>query len=128
MKRISQFLICLSILMTQARTQQPPLLVEAFGKGNAAVIAQYFHSSIELSVPQKDGAYSKAQAHQILQEFFLHHKARSFELQHQGQSTEHSRYMIGALQTDNGTFRVYALLKVLGGEELIHILRFDRNS
>jgi hypothetical protein len=101
---------------------------KALGAGNAPALAQYFHGSVDLTLQAKEGTYSKAQAEQIVQDFFNHHKPSQFQVSYVGQGADGSRYVIGQLTTPRQPFRVYLLFKVLGGRELIQTLRFDVNE
>lgn len=101
---------------------------KALGAGNAPALAQYFHGSVDLTLVAKEGTYSKAQAEQIVQDFFNHHRPSQFQVSYVGQGADGSRYVIGKLTTSRQPFRVYLLFKVLGGRELIQTLRFDVNE
>ena len=74
-----------------------------------------------------DGVYSKAQAKQIVNNFFNSHtpEPQGFSILHQG-GKEGAKYVIGNLITNNGSFRVYFLLKKNNGKEYIHQLRIEK--
>lgn len=101
---------------------------KALGSGNAPALAQYFHGSIDLTLQAREGTYSKAQAEQIVRDFFNHYNPSRFQISYTGQGADGSRYAIGQLDTQRQPFRVYLLFKVLGGSELIQTLRFDANE
>jgi hypothetical protein len=101
---------------------------DALKKGNAKSLSAYFHSSIDLTILQKQGTYSKAQAEQIIQAFFDEHKPANYKSNHSGSSGDGSKYMIGTLETGKGNFRVYIYYKTIGGKELIQTLRFESND
>lgn len=98
---------------------------DALKTGNAAKLATYFHASIDLTVVQKQGTYSKSQAEQIVQNFFTENKPSGFTSNHSGTSGEGSKYIIGALATSTGEYRVYIYFKNINGVELIQTLRFE---
>lgn len=100
----------------------------ALKTGNAKALATYFHSSIDLTILQKQNTYSKAQAEQVIQSFFDDHKPNAFKSNHSGASGDGSKYTIGTLETAKGTFRVYIYYKIIGGKELIQTLRFESNN
>lgn len=100
----------------------------ALKNGNAKQLASWFHNSIDLTILQKQGTYSKAQAEQIIQGFFDEHKPTGYKSNHTGSSGDGSKYMIGTLETSGGTFRVYIYYKNIGGKELIQTLRFESNE
>ena len=92
--------------------------------GNAAELAKFFYTNIELVILDKEDVYSKAQAEQILRKFFSEHHPTSFEIIFEG-GKETSRYAIGSLTTPTGNFRVYFLIKDQDGSPLIHQLRIE---
>lgn len=101
---------------------------QALATGNAAGLSRHFHASIDLTIQDREGTYSRAQAQQIVQDFFNHQRPSAFNVSHVGQSADGSNYVIGHLTTSRQTFRVYMLFKTLGGKEGIQTLRFDLNE
>ena len=67
---------------------------------------------------------NKAQAEQILKDFFNKNTPRSFSIIHRGESKDGAKYAIGNLTTSNGNYRVYYYFKVSGGSVNIQELRF----
>lgn len=105
--------------------QIPDEVVTSFRTGNANTLSGYFNQNIEMVVLEHDDVYSKAQAQQIVSNFFSQNKAQEFNIIHQG-GKEGARYAIGNLKTNNGTFRVYFLLKDEGNKAYIHQLRIEK--
>jgi hypothetical protein len=103
-------------------------VADAIRKGNAAELAVYFNSSIDLTVPGKEGSFSKAQAEQIVKDFFAKNTPKSFEIKHQGTSSDGSNYAIGTLQTNKGNFRCYFLVKTIANKSYIQQLQFDTDK
>ena len=93
--------------------------------GDAKIVASHFYENIELVILDHELVCSKAQGEQILKDFFIHHKPFDFRITHQG--GEDSAYAIGKLQTRDGNFRVYFLLKSKGGKAQIVQLRIDKD-
>ncbi len=102
-------------------------VTEAIRKGNSSELAAFFNSSIDLTVQGKEGTFSKAQAEQIVKEFFLKNTPKSFNIKHQGNSSDGSNYVIGTLVTNNGNFRVYFLIKSISGKLFIQQLQFEND-
>lgn len=99
----------------------------AMNTGDADALGQYFDSSIELSVLDNEDIYNKAEAIQIVKNFFNQHKPKSFSQLHHGSSpASDSQYCIGNLVTSNGTYRVYIYMKMGGGKTVIQEIRFDK--
>lgn len=88
----------------------------AFRAGNAGEAARYFGSRVELILRGESNVYSKAQAEQILSQFFKRHPPQSFKILHRGSSAMGAKYAIGELNTgDQKTFRAYFYLKPVDG-------------
>ncbi len=102
----------------------PNKIFQAMKVGNIEELSKYFNSSIELVVLDKEDVYSKQQAVQILKAFFAKHKVSDFTLLHQG-GKEEAKYAIGNLETENGNFRIYFLVKQKNNVSLIHQLRIE---
>ncbi len=102
----------------------PKDIAFAFKVGDAEELAKYFNNTIELVIIDKEDVYSNVQAQQILDNFFTDHFPKAFEFIHQG-GKEESKFAIGKLETFNGTFRVYILIKQKGDKPFIHQLRIE---
>lgn len=107
--------------------QIPDEIILSLETGNSKVLSDYFNQNVELVVLENDNVYSKAQAKQIVNNFFSSHtpEPQGFSILHQG-GKEGAKYVIGNLITNNGSFRVYFLLKKNGGKEYIHQLRIEK--
>lgn len=109
----------------ESQTEIPNDIISSLEKGNAKLLAEYFNENVELVVLDNDNVYSKAQAKQIVRNFFDSFTPESFTIIHQG-GKEGSKYVIGNLKTDNGNFRIYFLLKKESGKDYIHQLRIEK--
>lgn len=99
----------------------------AMNSGDAEALGQYFDNSIELSVMENEDIYSKAQAVQIVKDFFNQHTPKSFSQLHHGSSpASDSQYCIGNLVTSDNTYRVYIYMKMNGASTVIQEIRFDQ--
>ncbi|MFC2096386.1 DUF4783 domain-containing protein [Bacteroidota bacterium] len=99
----------------------------AFRVGSAEELARYFNNTIELVLLDKEDVYSKIQAQQIVDNFFIEYFPKNFEFIHQGGKGE-SKFAIGKLETFNGTFRVTILIKLKDEKPLIHQLRIETEN
>lgn len=108
-----------------SKSQIPDQIILSLKTGNAKVLSDYFNQNVELVVLDNDNVYSKAQAQQIVNNFFSSYKPESFSVIHQG-GKEGAKYVIGNLITKNGKFRVYFLLKQNQGKDYIHQLRIEK--
>lgn len=113
-----------SVVQT-AKAQVPDDIILSLKSGNAKVLSEYFNQNVELVVLDNDNVYSKAQAEQIVTNFFNSYKPEGFGVIHNG-GKEGAKYVIGNLVTSNGSFRVYFLLKQNQGKDYIHQLRIEK--
>jgi hypothetical protein len=131
MKQILLFLILfVSTGITSSGQEQvkiPGGIPIAFKAGNAAELAKYMNSTIELLLLDKEDFYKKNVAETILRDFFNEHKSIDFTIRHQGAKND-AQYAIGNLKTEKGDFRVYFLLKKVEQDLLIHVIRIENDN
>jgi hypothetical protein len=75
----------------------------SISKMDAAKLATYFSSTVNLEIIEIDGNYSRKQAEIIVQDFFRKHTVKTFTINHQGSSNDGSKYMIGVYTTTQNT-------------------------
>jgi len=126
-KIVTTLLFATAILITPvvSKSQIPDQIILSLKTGNAKVLSDYFNQNVELVVLDNDNVYSKAQAQQIVNNFFNTYKPEDFISIHDG-GKEGAKYVIGRLITKNGKFRVYFLLKQSQGKDYIHQLRIEK--
>ncbi len=124
------FLIICSLVLVSGLTFADVIddINSALKTGNYRELVKLFNTTIELNIPGKEGVYSKAQAEQILKEFFYKNQPKSFTLIHQGESKEGARYSMGNLTTSGGNYRTYCHLKKNGDTYFIKELRIETNK
>lgn len=96
-----------------------------FKSGNTKEIARNFSSTVELSIANDGDVYSKAQAEQILRDFFVKHSATNSTIVHQINTNPNLRFGILNLETRQGKFRVSLTSKKVNNAFLITELRID---
>lgn len=98
--------------------------------GNAKEISKFFSDDVDMKIIDKEDVYSKAQAELILKDFFAKHPVKAFTLAHKSapNAKNGSQYVIGTLETTNGKFRTYFLLKSAGGQQLIQQFRIEADN
>lgn len=100
-------------------------IAAAIKKGSSSEVAKFFNSTIDLTVPDNEGTYSKTQAELILKDFFTKYPPSSFSINHNGSSNDGSLYAIGTYSTGSDSYRTYFLLKKSGTTYLIQKLEFE---
>jgi hypothetical protein len=103
-------------------------LVKALKTGNSEEISRHFGTSVDLSIPNNEGVYSKIQAKLILKTFFLKNKPSNFSIVHNGDSKNNSFYSIGNLTTAKGNFRTYILYKEVDKKITILELKIEADE
>lgn len=120
-------LFSFSGVQNPALPEVPEKIIIALKSGNATELAKYFNSNIEIAILDNEDVYSSSQAEQILKKFFAKNKPSDFKVVHEG-GKEGAKYVIGSLDTNTGTYRVYLLLKEKEGKVSIHTLRIENDE
>ncbi|MBI1226302.1 MAG: DUF4783 domain-containing protein [Bacteroidetes bacterium] len=128
---MKNFLFVLLLVPSIAFVDSEELNLDAISKaissGNADALGQYFDTTVEIAVMDKEETYAKAQAIQVVKDFFSKNKPSSFKQVHQGASKgQDSQYCIGNMVATSGTYRVYIYMKVSSAKQVIQELRFDK--
>ena len=103
-------------------------IAAAIRSGNPKNISAYFIENIDLKVINQEDVYSKQQAEMILKDFFSKHPVKSYTVAHKSEAKNGSQYVIGTLDTSNGKFRTYFLIKTTGGQTLIQQFRIETEN
>jgi len=96
-----------------------------FKAGNSKEIAKNFSSSIELSIINEEDTYSKAQAEQILRDFFTKHTPTNSTVVHLIDTNPNYRFCILSLVSKSGKFRVSITLKKSNNALFVTELRIE---
>lgn len=99
-------------------------VISALRAGNATELSKYVDDNIEISLPDKTGSYSRAQALMVLQDFFANNGVRGFEVKHKGDNGG-NQFCIGTLQTKAGNYRTTIFMKTKNGRQLVKEIRFQ---
>ncbi len=96
-----------------------------FANSDQQTIAKYIGNKVEINLFDLSGVYSKAQAEMVLKDFFDKYEVQSFQLFNKSNSNGGpSKFAIGNLNTRNGNFRIFFILKELEGAYYIQEMRF----
>jgi hypothetical protein len=99
-----------------------------FRTGNSKDIAKYFNASVELNIAAETDTYSKAQAEQILRDFFNKNMPVNSSVIHL--INTNPNYQIGILSvlTKTVKYRVTVTFKKTSGDFLITELRIENDK
>lgn len=124
---ISLFLI-LAFLSFAFRIDVIDDIASSIRSGNPKNISKFFIENIDLKIIEKEDVYSKQQAEMILKDFFSKHPVKTFAVAHKSEPKNGSQYVIGTLETTNGKFRTYFLIKTAGSQTLIQQFRIETEN
>jgi len=99
----------------------------AFRSGDVAGIVRYMDNVMEITINNSQSTCSRAQAEMVLRDFFTRNEPKSFEPEHNDNNGQNNTiFSIGYLNTGNGRFRVYILLKQQQGNYLLQEIRVEK--
>ena len=96
-----------------------------FKTANSREISKNFAPSVELKINEEEDVYSKAQAEQILREFFTKNPPVNAAVVHVINTNPNDRFGILSLPTKGGKYRVAVTLKKSSNVFFITELRVD---
>ncbi|MCW3086027.1 MAG: hypothetical protein JWP12_3393 [Bacteroidetes bacterium] len=121
------FIICIASLAFN-KADVIDDITGAIRSGNPKNISKFFIDNIDLKVIEQEDVYSKEQAEMILKDFFSKHPVKSYTVAHKSDPKNGSQYVIGTLETANGKFRTYFLIKTVGSQSLIQLFRIETEN
>jgi hypothetical protein len=102
-------------------------IAAAIRTGNSKSLAMYFNTTLEISLPGKEGTFSKVQAEMVMKDFFSKNPPTAFDVNQKGTSSGGSQFIIGTYKSNNKVYKTYFLLKPVEGQLLIQQLQFEVN-
>ena len=119
-------LLCAYIDITEVCAFNLPIdIVKALENRDAKSVSKYFNSSIELNFTESQGIYGKAQAEQILKNFFDSNCSEKVTYTHlHTLPKDNAQFYIGELNSGKGLYRVYIHMK----DRYIHQMRIESND
>jgi Domain of unknown function (DUF4783) len=123
---ISTLALFLGLVMVSFTTDQSNLdqVIGAMKDGKANEVGKFMDDNIELTLPDKSNSYSKAQAIEVLKDFFDNNEVKGFEIKHKG-GQEGGEFCVGTLQTKSGNYRTTIFMKSKTGKNVIREIRFQ---
>lgn len=99
----------------------------AIKKADSQALAQFFHTTVEITIGDNDQDYARNQAQFVVKEFFTNYPPRTFTLMHKGSSGD-KFYAVGSYVSTRGTFDTNLLLQKSGSGYAIFQLRFEKTN
>lgn len=114
-------LLCTFVALLQVGAYDlPKEILLALEEGNVKNISKYLGSSVELIFTDTQGVYAKAQAEQILKNFFNDNGSEGFKYRHL--HTTNNDNHLGELRTSKGiVYRVFIRIK----KGVIHQMKIE---
>ncbi|MCF8302535.1 MAG: DUF4783 domain-containing protein [Bacteroidales bacterium] len=109
---------------SQAKVEQE--IYQLIRKGDHKQLAEYFTSTVDITLPDNENTYSKTQAEMIMKDFFNHEKPKAFNVNHRGNSNDGSIYCIGTYKSEKNSFRTYLLIVQKEGKHRIQQIKFEK--
>ena len=126
MKKITTILTFILIVNSTFAIDVFDEIAFAIRSGDAKQLATFFGPTIDLTILNREDIYSKAQAEQVIKDFFSKNSPKTFTILHTGSSPEGTLYAIGNLIASNGKiFRTSFYVKSSGGKNLLQELRIE---
>lgn len=120
--------VLFTLSVTFAKAQALDDVISGVRTGNIAQISRYFDNIVVITIGNNQSTYSKAQGEQVLKDFFNKNTPRDFTLLQGGNAPGNNtnKFAIGTLNTNAGSYRVYALLKQKDGTYYLQEIRFEK--
>jgi hypothetical protein len=126
MKKITAIFAFLLIIGSSFAMDVYDEIAFAIRSGDAKQLSTYFGATIDLTIIDREDVYSKAQAEQVIKDFFSKNAPKTFSIIHKGSSPEGTQYAIGSLITSNGkAYRTSFYIKNSGGRSILQELRIE---
>jgi len=105
----------------------PSKLMHGFQTGNADELSGFFNERLQLTILTVDYRISKAQATEIIRDFFKKYPPTSFSILFKGEKKD-SNFAVGKLVAKNNAFRVNIFFRKINDANLIHLLEIEKEN
>ena len=124
-KIILSFLLSVFTFISYAQDFEKVRL--ALENGNVTELTSLLDATVDLSLNDKDYNLGRGEVDAKLRAFFIENQPQSVRLIHKGVSKKGVHYMIGALKSSNGDFRVTVYMHNVAGQYLIQSLELEKD-
>ena len=126
MKKIALLLVTLISFSFLVKADPFDDMMQSMKSSQTIGLTKFFSSSVELTLLENEGIYSKQQSEQMIKNFFVQHPPKNVNLQHKGSSAQGAKYAIITYEASNGKFRVYIFMKDNGQGLQVNEVRIER--
>ncbi len=89
--------------------------------GDANTLSSFLASTVDVTINGDDDTYDKSKASTRLRAFFENHSPSGFTIKHEGNAPNGSKFIVGNLRTNEGSFRTYIVIR----NNKIHEISFE---
>lgn len=126
MKKIALLIVTLLSFSFLVKADPFDDMMQSMKSSQTIGLTKFFSSSVELTLLENEGIYSKQQSEQMIKNFFVQHPPKNVNLQHKGSSAQGAKYAIITYEASNGKFRVYIFMKDNGQGLQVNEFRIER--
>ncbi len=123
--KMRTIILIFSILFATHSFAQMNEVKYALESSNASALSGYFASSVELTLGDKEGFFSKSQAREMVSDFFMKNQPARFVQKHQSE-TSTSKCIIGQYVARAAQYRLTIIFKHEANTDLIKTLKFEQ--
>jgi len=126
---IKGILLITAIFFGQARVNAQTQLediVTAIKVNRVPDIMKYCDNVVPITINNAPASYSHSQAEMVLKDFFSKNTPKDLNISNSGTPTNASKFAIGDLETSNGRYSFYILLRAKGSTYMIQEIRFNK--
>lgn len=103
-------------------------VINSIRSANVPAIAKYFDKFVTITINSNQSVYSNTQGEMVLKDFFSKNTIKEFTVMQQGATSggNDAKYAIGNLATNNGSYRIYVVLKHKESIYILQEIRFEK--
>ncbi|MBL7683050.1 MAG: DUF4783 domain-containing protein [Flavipsychrobacter sp.] len=114
------------IMLAAANAQALEDVTNGIRNSNVTAVAKFFDNNVVITISNNQSIYSKAQAEIVLKDFFAKNQVKDFTVKQGGPSGQNAKYAVGTLQTTNGIYQVYLVMKLKDEAYVLREIRFEK--
>jgi hypothetical protein len=128
MFRVSFLALTVLLLSTSFNgfTDVCPDINKSITAGDVPQLSKYLNATVEISVLNQEGYFSKSQVVSILSDFFKNNPPKDFVVKQGGSNSENTRFSIGTYFSTTGMFKIYYVVKKEQDTESIHKFTIEK--